>query len=272
MKHYEAIIYEKKDSVATVTLNRPEHLNSLSRQLMSEVEDAMEVVRTDQDVKVVVIRGAGRCFCSGAYLDEVLPILKERSQIIEMVRMFGKGIGSIRNCGKPSIAAIHGYCTAGGFEIMCNCDFAIATEDAKIGDFHMKRSLMAGAGAIPLLVRIIGLRKAKEILMSGRLMSGKEAYELGMLNRLAPAGKLNETLNEFLPLFTERTITGLTHVKFATESAMDADLDTACAVEALTCASLLASRDAQEAVDAFLNKRDADFPPGIDWSLTHGRY
>jgi enoyl-CoA hydratase len=221
----------------------------------------------------VVIRGAGeRAFCAGAYLDDVLPIIKERTQLIEMVRMFARGIGAIRNCGKPTVAAIHGFCTAGGFEIMCNCDFAVATEDAKIGDFHMQKCLMAGAGPTPLLVRIVGARKAKEILMSGRLMSGKEAYELGLLNRLAPKGKLDETLAEFLPLFTERAIVGLTHVKFAIESSLDADITTACALESLACASLLSSKTSQEGVDAFLNKRKPEWPEEVDWALRHGNY
>jgi len=272
VKNYDEIIYEKKSNVATITFNRPDHLNSLTRNLMAEVGNAMEEVQTDQEVKVVVFRGAGRAFCAGAYLDDVLPIIKKRSQIIEMVRMFAKGIGAIRNCGKPTVAAIHGYCTAGGFEIMCNCDFAIATEDAKIGDYHMQKALMAGAGAIPLLVRIVGSRIAKEILMSGRLMTGKEAYELGLLNRLAKKDKIDETLNEFLPLFTERSIVGLSHVKFTVESALDADLTTACALESLACASLLSSDAAQEGVDAFLNKRDPQWPQEANWTLRHGNY
>jgi len=274
MNTYEYIIYDKKDNVATVTLNRPNYLNSLTRKMMSEIADAMEQVRTDGDVKVVVIRGAGRGFCSGAYLSEGegLSTIQERKEIVEIIRMWGKGIGSIRNCGKPSIAAVHGYCTAGGFEIMCACDFAVATEDAQIGDFHMQRSFMAGAGAIPLLHRIVGMRKAKELVMTGRLMSGKEAYEFGLLNRLAPAGKLDETLNEFLPLLTGRTVVGLTHVKFACDSALSADLESACAIEALACTSLFCSSEVEEMLNAFVEKREPKQLPGINWSLSHGGY
>lgn len=272
MKKYEEIVYEKKGNVATVVLNRPKYNNTLTRRLMSEVADAMEAVKTDPNVKVVVIRGAGSGFCSGAYLAEDTHVLSERTELIERIRMFAQGIGSIRNCGKPSVAAIHGYCVAGGFEIMCACDFAIATEDAKIGDFHMQRSLMAGAGAIPLLHRIVGMRKAKELSMSGRTMSGREAYEFGLLNRLAPAGKLDETLNDFLALFTDKSIAGLTHVKFACDRALSTDLEAALAIESLTCALCLCNPDAKEKVEAFLQKREPKQVKEINWVLTQGSY
>src|SRR5207247_3025972 len=106
---------------------------------------------------------------------------------------------------KPSVCVLEGYTTAGGFEIMINCDFAIASEDALIGDFHMRRALFGGAGPIYRLPRILGERKAKELMLSGKLLTGIEAKEWGLVNDCAPADELDDCVDRFVAQFSEQS-------------------------------------------------------------------
>ena len=194
----EPIQYEVEDHVARIWLNRPHKRNAVSQQLLTELDEARQRAEEDDDVRVIVIRGREGTFCSGFDLDELQGEFIGTSQAYEIALRSAKICDAIFRCPKPSVSVIEGYATAGGFEILVNSDFGIAAEDAKIGDFHIRRALFGGAGPMYRLPRILGERRAKELMLTGKLLSGRQAYELGLVNACAPADDLDACVDRFV--------------------------------------------------------------------------
>src|SRR5215213_2075098 len=194
----EPIQYEVEGHVARIWLNRPHKRNSVSQQLLQELDEARIRAESDPEVRVMVIRGREGTFCSGFDLDELQGDFIGTSTAFEVAERSARICDAIFRSSKPSVTVHEGYTTAGGFEIMINSDFSIATEDAKIGDFHMRRALFGGAGPIYRLPRILGERKAKELMLTGKLITGLEAYEWGLVNLVAAADELDDTVDRFV--------------------------------------------------------------------------
>jgi enoyl-CoA hydratase/carnithine racemase len=207
-------------------------------------------------VRAIVIRGREGTFCSGFDLDELQGDFIGSSGAYEIAQRSARICDSIFRSPKPSVAVLEGYTTAGGFEIMINCDFAIAAEDAKIGDFHIRRALFGGAGPIYRLPRILGERKAKELMLTGKLLSGREAYEWGLVNAVVPADKLDETVDDFVAHLADKSPFQMAITKMCLNRSLDSDTDTLMLVERLAVGVTLNSHDAAEGVAAFLEKRE----------------
>ena len=252
----EPIQYEVDGHVARIWLNRPHKRNSVSQQLLQELDEARIRAENDPEVRVIVIRGREGTFCSGFDLDELQGDFIGSSAAYEIAQRSARICDSIFRSPKPSVAVLEGYTTAGGFEIMINCDFAIATEDAKIGDFHMRRALFGGAGPIYRLPRILGERKAKELMLTGKLLTGLEACEWGLVNAVAPADRLDETVEEFVSHLADKSPFQMAITKMCLNRSLDADTDTLMLVERLAVGVTLNSNDAAEGVAAFLEKRE----------------
>ena len=186
---YNNIIFEKKDGVARITLNRPDVLNALDAKTLEELGAAAEDIDNDISVRVVVITATGRAFCTGADLTGVanIPEGKPRDYFL---RLWNKTFSAIENISVPTIAVVQGMAYAGGLELVMVCDLAIAAEDAKLSDQHANRGLVPAGGATQRLPRLIGIRKAKELLFTGDRISPAEAERLGLINKVAPADKL----------------------------------------------------------------------------------
>jgi len=256
MVEAEPIQYEVDGHVARIWLNRPHKRNSVSQQLLQELDEARIRAENDPEVRAIVIRGREGTFCSGFDLDELQGDFIGSSAAYEIAQRSARICDSIFRSPKPSVAVLEGYTTAGGFEIMINCDFAIATEDAKIGDFHIRRALFGGAGPIYRVPRILGERKAKELMLTGKLLSGREAYEWGLVNAVAPADKLDETVDEFVSHLVDKSPFQMAITKMCLNRSLDADTDTLMLVERLAVGVTLNSHDAAEGVSAFLEKRE----------------
>ena len=252
----DVIQYEVEDYVAHIWLNRPHKRNCVSAQLMRELGDAVRRADADDDVRVIVLRGRGNTFCSGYDLDELQDEFLRRSSAIEVAYDSAHFVDGIFKAKKPSVAVLEGYTTAGGFEIMINCDFAIAAEDALIGDFHIRRSLFGGAGPIYRLPRILGLRKAKELMLTGKLLTGREAYEWGLVNDVAPAAELDACVTRFVSELTDKSPFAMWITKMAINQGLDADQGTLMVLEHFCSAVAMYSNDAAEGVAAFLGKRE----------------
>jgi enoyl-CoA hydratase/carnithine racemase len=205
---------------------------------------------------MMVIRGREGTFCSGFDLDELLGEFIGTTTAYEVALKSQRICDDIFRSPTPSVAVIEGWATAGGFEILINCDFAIADENAKIGDFHMRRGLFGGAGPMYRLPRILGERKAKELMMSGKILSGREAYEFGLVNAFAPAEELDATVDEFVGNFIDKSPFQMQITKQCVNRALDSDTETLMLVERLAVGVTLNSDDAAEGVSAFLDKRD----------------
>src|SRR5262249_38525072 len=149
--------------------------------------EAVEQAEADTRARAVVFRGRGHTFCSGADLDLLVgPVLHTSTSSIDLAMTSARIYDRIFNLKKPTIAAVEGYAVAGGFELMISCDFALAASEAKIGDFHMRRALFGGAGPIYRLPRMIGMRRAKELMLTGKLLTGDQCAEWGLVNASAP--------------------------------------------------------------------------------------
>jgi enoyl-CoA hydratase len=252
----EPIQYEVDEHVARIWLNRPHKRNSVSQQLLQELDEAVKRAEADDDVRVMVIRGREGTFCSGFDLDELQGDFIGRSSAWEIAQRSARICDGIFRSPKPSVAVLEGHTTAGGFEIMINCDFAIASESALIGDFHMRRALFGGAGPIYRLPRILGERRAKELMLTGKLITGREAKEWGLVNDCAPADELDACVDRFVSDLADKSPFQMSVTKMALNRSLDSDTETLMVLERLAVGVTLNSNDAAEGVAAFLEKRD----------------
>jgi enoyl-CoA hydratase len=254
----EYIQYEVVDGVATVWLNRPEVRNCVNWGLLTQLGAAVERADRDDAVRVVLFRGRGGTFCAGADLNMLnSEFLATTTASIELAQVSARTYDRIFNLKKPTIAVVEGYAVAGGFELMISCDFCIASSDAQIGDFHIRRALFGGAGPIYRLPRYIGLRKAKELMLTGKLLSGQECYEWNLANVAAPPEKLEEAVAEFVAPLKDKGGLIMHITKMTANRGLDGDTETLIALESMACNVIHQSADAREGVQAFLEKRDA---------------
>jgi enoyl-CoA hydratase len=252
----EPIQYEVDGHVARIWLNRPHKMNSVSQQLLQELDEAVRRADADPDVRVMVFRGRGGTFCSGFDLDELQGDFIGQSGAWEIAQRSARICDGIFRSSTPSVSVLEGHTTAGGFEIMINCDFAIAADDAKIGDFHMRRALFGGAGPIYRLPRILGERRAKELMLTGKLLTGIEAKEWGLVNDSAPADELDDCVERFVATLADKSPFQMSITKMTLNRSLDADTDTLMVLERLAVGVTLNSNDAAEGVAAFLEKRE----------------
>jgi enoyl-CoA hydratase len=251
------IQYEVVDGVATVWLNRPEVRNCVNWELLTRLGEAVERAEADDDVRVVLFRGRGGTFCAGADLNMLNgEFLATTTKSIELAQVSARTYDRIFNLKKPTIAVVEGYAVAGGFELMISCDFCIAASDAQIGDFHIRRALFGGAGPIYRLPRYIGLRKAKELMLTGKLLSGQECYEWNLANVAAPPERLEEAIAEFVAPLKDKGALIMHITKLTANRGLDGDTETLIALESMACNVIHQSADAREGVQAFLEKRD----------------
>jgi enoyl-CoA hydratase/carnithine racemase len=254
----EVVQYEVADGVATVWLNRPEVKNCVNWDVLTGIGEAVERADRDDSVRVVLFRGRGGTFCAGADLNMLNgEFLATTTKSIELAQVSARTYDRIFNLKKPTIAVVEGYAVAGGFELMISCDFCIASTDAKIGDFHIRRALFGGAGPIYRLPRYIGLRKAKELMLTGKLLSGQECYEWNLANVAAPPEELEQAIADFVAPLKDKGALIMHITKLTANRGLDGDTETLIALESMACNVIHQSADAREGVQAFLEKRDA---------------
>jgi enoyl-CoA hydratase len=194
----ETVNYTVAGGVARIEMNRPERHNALSHQLLDDLDAAFDTAERDRDVRVVVLSGAGRSFCSGYDLKGtyyITPPEPEGRWTIGNVLPTLRGIEAryqrIWNCPKPTVAKVHGNALAGGCYLQLLCDISVAAEDARLGHPAVK---MGGASSMPLWQVALGLKKARYLLMTGRVIDGKEAERIGLVSLAVPPEELDETV------------------------------------------------------------------------------
>lgn len=257
MLEKDVIQYEVADNgVATIWLNRPHKRNCVSPQLLRDLEAAVDRAAADTKALAVVFRGRGNTFCSGADLDQLVgPVLQETTSSLQLAIDSARTYDKIFNMRKPTIAAVEGYAVAGGFELMISCDFALAASEAKIGDFHIRRALFGGAGPIYRLPRMIGMRRSKELMLTGKLLTGDQCADWGLVNASAPAAEFDKLIEEFCAPLIDKSPFCMWMTKMAVNRGLDGDTDTLITLETMTCNVVHHSEDAKEGVRAFLDKR-----------------
>ena len=257
---YVHIIFKKEDGVGRITLNRPEVLNAMHPDLLVELRAALKDVEEDGSIRVATITGAGRAFSAGADLAYVKSILGNSEKMTAYAQMFHDTNAYIEGMARPVIAVINGLCFAGGIELMEACDIAIADEDAPIGDQHAVYGLVPCGGGTQRLPRLIGRRKAKELLLTGDWISCKEAERLGLVNKAVQADKLEETVNEITRKLCERSPMASKFIKYAVNRGLEVDLYSGVEIEKEASAAHSATEDLAEGIQAFSEKRKPIFP------------
>jgi enoyl-CoA hydratase/carnithine racemase len=244
---YETILYTKEKGLGIITLNRPAQGNSLNEQLLRDMNAVLNEIEKDEEVRVVVITGGEKFFCSGADLKE--PRQPGRSQRAN--QLFSR----VEKFSKPTLAAINGYALGGGLEISLCCDFRVAAEDSRLGTPEVKVGTIPSGGATLRLPRLIGIAKAKEFLLLGEPVTGTQALALGMVNRVAPPGKALEETQELAQILMDRPPLSLKAIK---DCVLEGQLmETESAVESIirTADLLRNTEDYQEGRKAFREKR-----------------
>ena len=187
---YATIELAIEHPLATITLQRPERLNAISRELMAEVTDALAQANADDGVRCVILRGAGRCFSAGFEIadDDVWVEGEGPAAVVDDMRFYMEWERSIFEFAKPIVAAVHSYCLAGACEVMMLCDLAVAADDARFGEPEIRFSNGPPALIMPW---IIGMRAAKELLLTGKMIDAQRALQLGMVNEVCPRADLD---------------------------------------------------------------------------------
>ncbi len=187
MMNYKNILVQIDGAKATITLNRPEVLNALNWDLLSEMEASLRSLEENNQIRVIIITGAGRAFSAGADLSHVKNILDQPLALVDFLHLAHRVHNFIEKMSKPVIAAINGLALAGGLELAISCDVIIASETARIGDQHANFGLIPGGGGTQRLPRLIGIRRAKELMFTGKWLTPAEAERIGLINQVVPA-------------------------------------------------------------------------------------
>lgn len=263
MKQPTSFLYDQDEhGIATITLNRPERLNALTFEVYRELTDTFAALRDERDVRVVVLTGAGRAFCSGGDVHDIIGELFSRNMegLLEFTRMTCELIQNIRALPKPVIASLNGTTAGAGACIALASDIRIASEEAKIAFLFVKVGL-AGTdmAASYLLPRVVGLAKATEMLFTGDFVGASEAERIGLYNRVVPAAELSTTTHDFARRLARGPAFALGKTKEMLNRELDMDLQAALESEAQAQAICMQHPDYREAYEAFVAKREAKF-------------
>jgi enoyl-CoA hydratase len=254
MKSYETIVYAVDDHVATVTLNRPDVHNAQNDTLRRELYDIFAALGTDDDVKVVIVTGAGeRAFSAGADIREfVAPAspteLRERRKRLDYRAM-------MERCPQPIIAAINGFALGGGLELALACDIRIAAETAQLGLTEVNLAIIPGGGGTQRLPRLIGRGKALEMILTGARIPAAEALRIGLVERVVPAGDALEAAIELARTIADKAPIALRYAKEAVVKGLGMSLEDGLRLEGDLSTLLRTTEDRVEGARAFLEKR-----------------
>jgi len=251
MMGFKNIIVEKKEGIAKITLNRPQVLNALNQQILSEIQAALEDIRRDDNVGVVLITGAGRAFSAGLDIKALSGLGRGGYVGVGISGLGGGPIEAIESLPKPVIAVVNGYCLTGALEVALACDMIIASENAVFGDTHAKWGLRPGWGLSQRLPRLVGVMKAKELSFTAEMISAQEAERIGLINKVVPAEKLEEAAQELARKMLSNSRGSIAAYKTLINEGMRADLATGLKIEAETLTPI---EDTQERLTSFSKK------------------
>jgi enoyl-CoA hydratase/3-hydroxyacyl-CoA dehydrogenase len=258
---YETILVERdaETKVATLTLNRPDRLNTLTPEMVEEIDQALVELGRDDDVRCLVIQGAGeKAFCAGADITAFQDVDKSH-KIWRFSRRIQEVFSRLEDLPKPTVAAIDGYAYGGGCELSLACDFRLASMRSKIGQTEITLGLIPGAGGSQRLIRLLGLARAKELVMLGSRLTAEEAASIGLVTRAVDNDAFDENVSAFAAKLAAGPPVALRLAKYLLNKGGDASLDAALEMEALGFGIVTSTEDIFEGISAFLSKREPKF-------------
>jgi len=252
---------EAREGVGIITLDRPQQFNSLSLAMHRELTAALTALEQDSQVRCLMIQAEGKHFCTGADLREVTGL---RGSVEKLEIFLRTGLESFRRLEQsplPVVVAVQGLALAGGLELVLACDVAFAAESARLGDQHAQFGLVPGWGGSQRLPRLIGRRRALELMLSARWLDAAEALSFGLINRVVPDAELREHTFAYCRELAARSRSGLGLMKQLVDRGLDLPLDAALALELALAAPALQGDDVAEGLAAFAEKRPPRFSP-----------
>jgi len=255
---YENLLYEVKDQVARITVNRPQVLNALNRATVEELDRAFDAARADSGVRALIITGAGeKSFVAGADINE---LAKQSPVEGKEYSLFGQAaFHKLETMGKPSIAAINGFALGGGCELALCCSIRIASKNARLGQPEVKLGLLPGYGGTQRLARLCGKGVAHELLLSGEMISAEEALRVGLVNHVVELAELIPAAEKIAQKIVANAPLAVKYAMEAVEHGMEMTQEEGLFLEATLFGLCCATEDMREGTKAFLEKRPAKF-------------
>ena len=255
----ENIVYTKEEGIAQITINRPEKRNALNQATRLEMAEALEATRKDPAIRVLVLAGEGeKAFVSGSDLQELSQL--DALEMEEFSATLGQRFYTrFEELPKPVIAMIDGLCLGGGLELAMACDIRIASDRSRFGQPEMFIGIMPGSGATQRLARLVGVGKAKELIFTGEMIDAAEAHRIGLVNQICAPEELKEAVVGLAKRIARHSPLALKWAKKCLNMGQETGLSVGLAYEALAESLLFTSKDRQEGMRAFFEKRKPRF-------------
>jgi enoyl-CoA hydratase len=257
MESYKTINLDKRDGIGYLTLNRPEVRNAFNQEMIDELRDALRRIDRDEEVRVLIITGAGKAFQAGADIAELsvmapMNILRWNEGIVRIN-------AALEKLRQPVIAAINGPAMGGGMELAISCTLRVIAESAKMALPEVKLGIIPGTGGTQRLPRLIGKGRAAELLLTGAAINARDAYDMGMVNKVAPDNNVVEAAEELARRIMNNAPIAVEMAKDALEIGKDLPLEHAVQYSQKNCVTCFSTEDMKEGMAAFLEKRKANF-------------
>jgi enoyl-CoA hydratase/carnithine racemase len=255
----QPVLTEVRDGVGVVTLNRPDKFNCISPGLAAGLHDAVAGFEADRAARCVLLRGAGKHFCTGADLDEIGRARRDKEALRAFIEQGVRTLTRLERSPLPVVGAVHGYCLAGGIEIMMACDVIFAAASARIGDQHARYGLIPGWGGTQRLPRLVGLRRALDLMFSARWLTAEEAQAWGLANYVAPDDKLFDEALGYAARLAKKSPDGLAAMKRLARQGLDRTLGEGLRLEVEDVVDSLRGANVDEGLAAFQARREPEF-------------
>ncbi len=256
----ETLIVDRKDGVVTVTMNRPERKNAANGKMLVELRAMFEEVEDNPDDRAMILTGAGGAFCSGADLtDPSGPASDPTRSGLSRMRRLGDVALSLHHVTKPTIAKVDGFAVGAGLSLALGCDLIVCSDRAKLSMIFAKRGLALDNGASWLLPRLVGMARAKEIALFGGMWTGEEALAMGLVNRVLPVDEIDAFVDDWAHTLADGPPLALSMTKTLLHASWNATMEQAVEDEARCQALNFSTKDTQEAMLAFAEKREPTF-------------
>lgn len=246
-----------RERIASITLNRPEVLNSLDRASLLRLGDVLEELDARQDVRVIILTGAGGNFCAGDDLREAVQLTSEGFH--QMIYAFQRITRIMRKMNTALIAAVDGYAVGGGFEIAMSCDLRVCSDRAKFATPEVGVGMIVTNGTSTLLTRLIGDGRAREMILTGEAIDAARAYEIGLVSRVVPPEELQAAARELAERIASRSAAAVSASKRLLDEMQNPDLERAIFLESDSIVKLFNHPDHKEGIRAFVEKREPKF-------------